>query len=66
MKIRKGHTVELNIGKTAYGGKGVARMDGLVIFVGGAIPGDRVAARVVRKKKGLCRGENYRTADAIT
>jgi 23S rRNA (uracil1939-C5)-methyltransferase len=51
MKIRKGHTVELNIDKTAYGGQGVARLDGLVIFVRGAIPGDRVAARVVRKKK---------------
>ena len=35
----------------AYGGKGIAHLDGLVVFVDGAIPGDRVMARVVRKKK---------------
>lgn len=35
----------------AFGGHGIARSDGLVIFVKGAIPGDRVLARVTKKKK---------------
>lgn len=35
----------------ASGGYGVARMDGLVIFVQGAVAGDRVLARIVKKKK---------------
>jgi 23S rRNA (uracil1939-C5)-methyltransferase len=35
----------------AFGGQGVARLDGLVIFVKGAIPGDRVRALILRKKK---------------
>jgi len=51
MKLRKGDIVELGIDKMAYGGKGIARLDGLVLFVRGAIPGDRVMARVVKKKK---------------
>jgi len=51
MRIRKSDTVELWINRMAYGGKGIAHLDGLVVFVDGAIPGDRVMARVVRKKK---------------
>lgn len=49
--IKKGHTVELEIAKTAFGGLGIARLDGLVVFVRGAVPGDRIKGRVVRKKK---------------
>ncbi len=51
MRLRKGDIVELWIDKAAYGGQGVARMDGLVVFVRGAIPGDRVLARIIKKKK---------------
>ncbi len=51
MKLRKGHIVELTIQKMAYGGKGVGRMDGYVIFVRGAVPGDRITAKIYRKKK---------------
>jgi 23S rRNA (uracil1939-C5)-methyltransferase len=49
--IKKGHTVELEIAKMAFGGLGIARLDGLVVFVRGAVPGDRIRGRVVRKKK---------------
>ena len=52
MTLRKGHTVELNIENMAYGGRGVARLDGFVIFVGGTVPGDRILARIYKKKKG--------------
>jgi 23S rRNA (uracil1939-C5)-methyltransferase len=51
MRIRKSDIVELWINRMAYGGKGIAHLDGLVVFVDGAIPGDRVMARVVSKKK---------------
>ena len=51
MKLRKGHTVELNIEKMAYGGRGIARLDGFVIFVRGTVPGDRILARIFKKKK---------------
>ena len=34
------------------GGRGVARLDGFVIFVGGTVPGDRILARIYKKKKG--------------
>ncbi len=52
MKIRKRDILELNIDKMAYGGQGIARLDGFVIFVKGAIPGDRLKAQVFKKKKG--------------
>ena len=51
MKLRKGHDVELLISGMAYGGKGIARSDGLVVFVRGGLPGDRVTARLIKKKK---------------
>jgi len=47
----KGEIVELRIDRVAFGGQGIARLDGLVIFVKGAIPGDKVRALIFRKKK---------------
>lgn len=35
----------------AYGGAGVARLDGYVVFVTGAVPGDRVRARITKRKR---------------
>lgn len=35
----------------AYGGQGIGRLDGFVIFVRGAVPGDTVIARIYQKKK---------------
>jgi 23S rRNA (uracil1939-C5)-methyltransferase len=35
----------------AYGGAGVGRSDGFVVFVRGAVPGDRVRARVGKSKR---------------
>ena len=51
MTWRKGDIVELAIEKMAYGGRGIGRLDGLVVFVQGAVPGDRITARIVRKKR---------------
>ncbi len=43
--------LELEIDSLAFGGRGVARSEGLVVFVAGALPGDRVRAEVTKKKK---------------
>ncbi|MEA2169464.1 MAG: rRNA (uracil1939-C5)-methyltransferase [Solirubrobacteraceae bacterium] len=48
---RSGDELVLTIDRLAYGGKGVARHDGFVVFVQGGLPGDRVRARVEKSKK---------------
>ncbi len=51
MKVKKGQLVELEISGIAFGGRGLARVDGLAVFVDGAVPLDLVIARIVKKKK---------------
>jgi len=51
MSVKKGQVVELEITAIAFGGKGMARLNGLAVFIDQAIPGDRVRARIIRKKK---------------
>jgi 23S rRNA (uracil1939-C5)-methyltransferase len=48
---RPGTELDLRVDALAYGGRGVARLDGYVVFVQGAIPGDRVRARVTKSKR---------------
>jgi 23S rRNA (uracil1939-C5)-methyltransferase len=47
----QGAELELAVESLAYGGAGVARLDGYVLFVRGAVPGDRVRARVTKRKR---------------
>jgi 23S rRNA (uracil1939-C5)-methyltransferase len=47
----RGDELELVIESLAHGGNGVARRDGYVVFVAGAVPGDRVRAVVGKAKK---------------
>ena len=49
--MRKGDIIELTIDRVAHGGQGVARVDGFVVFVKGAIPGDTVRVTITKKKK---------------
>jgi len=51
MKIKKGHILELHVSGIAFGGKGIAKVNGLTIFVEKAVPLDRVVARIVKRKK---------------
>jgi 23S rRNA (uracil1939-C5)-methyltransferase len=51
MGVKKGQTIEVDIQDMAFGGRGIARVDGMAVFVDQAVPGDRVEARVVRKRK---------------
>jgi 23S rRNA (uracil1939-C5)-methyltransferase len=48
---RQGEQLELTIDGLAFGGAGVARLDGYVVFVRDAVPGDRVRAVVTKRKK---------------
>ncbi len=51
-------TIELTIDSLSYnGGRGVGRYDGLVVFVGGTVPGDHIRARVTHKKSRLWEAE---------
>lgn len=44
-----GETVEFEVERIAYGGDGVGRADGLVVFVPWTVPGEHVRARVVER-----------------
>jgi 23S rRNA (uracil1939-C5)-methyltransferase len=48
---QRGDELELTIDSLAYGGAGVARTDGYVVFVSGAVPGDRVRAVIGKRKR---------------
>src|SRR3954447_4860909 len=48
---KPGAELELVVSDFAFGGAGIARLEGYVVFVRGAVPGDRVLARVTRSKR---------------
>jgi 23S rRNA (uracil1939-C5)-methyltransferase len=48
---RRGELLEVEIESLAFGGRGIARAEGFVVFVEGALPGDRVRAEVTKGKK---------------
>jgi 23S rRNA (uracil1939-C5)-methyltransferase len=56
---RRGERLDLEVDSLAYGGKGIARRNGYVVFVAGGLPGDRVRAEVTKAKRG------YAEASAI-
>ena len=49
----RGEEIELQIDSLAHGGEGVGRLGegGYVVFVSGGLPGDRVRAEVVKRKR---------------
>lgn len=54
MALKKGAEVELVIESAAYKGKGIAKFNGLAVFVPGTAPGDKVLARIIKRKKSYC------------
>jgi 23S rRNA (uracil1939-C5)-methyltransferase len=48
---RRGERLEVEIDSLAFGGRGIARADGFVVFVAGGLPGDRVLVEVTKGKK---------------
>jgi 23S rRNA (uracil1939-C5)-methyltransferase len=49
-KPRRGETLELTIDDLAFGGEGVGRVDGYVVFVRGGLPGDRLRVRLTEAR----------------
>lgn len=50
LPLQKNAVVELDVKDLAFGGRGVARIDNYVVFVDGALPQEKVKARIVRAK----------------
>src|SRR6266850_1141986 len=48
---QRGDQLELRVDSLAFGGNGVARTDGYVVFVNGGVPGDRVRAEITKRKR---------------
>lgn len=51
MALKKGEIVELEVESAAFKGKGIAKKEGLAVFIPNTAPGDVVRARIVKKKK---------------
>src|SRR5260370_26836429 len=51
--VKMHEELELDVESLAFGGNGVARKDGFVVFVRRGLPGDRVRARVTKVKRGF-------------
>ena len=47
---KRGDEIRLEIDEAAFEGKSVGRTNGFVVFVDGAVPGDVVKARIVKRK----------------
>ena len=61
---RRGAELELRIDSLAYGGAGVARTDGYVVFVRDAVPGDRVRAQITKSKRHYAEGHAVELLEA--
>src|SRR3954452_9956448 len=60
---QRGDELDLRIDTLAYGGAGVARLDGYVVFVRDAVPGDRVRARVTKRKRAYAEARAIRVLE---
>src|SRR2546423_1680788 len=49
--VARDQELELHVDSLAYGGNGVARLNGFVVFVRRGLPGDTVLARVTKVKR---------------
>ena len=57
MSIKKGAEVEIDIDSAAFEGKGIGKLDGLAVFIPNTAPGDRVKARIIKKKSSYAEGK---------
>jgi 23S rRNA (uracil1939-C5)-methyltransferase len=55
-KPRRGDTLELVVDDLAFGGEGVGRVDGYVVFVRGGLPGDRLLVTITEARGRYGRG----------
>src|SRR5512144_3130294 len=50
--VQRDQELELTVDSLAFGGNGVARLNGFVVFVRRGLPGDTVRATVTKVKRG--------------
>ena len=55
-RARRGDVLSVTIDDLAFGGEGVGRVDGYVVFVRGGVPGDRLRVRLVEARVRFGRG----------
>ncbi|OZM56866.1 23S rRNA (uracil(1939)-C(5))-methyltransferase RlmD [Lottiidibacillus patelloidae] len=51
MTLEKNQTVELTIEDLTHDGAGVGKIDGFPLFIKGALPGERIDAKIIKLKK---------------
>ncbi len=51
MKVKKNQIIEVEIENIAFGGKGLAKLNGYTLFIDQAVPGDLADVRIIKKKK---------------
>jgi len=63
MALRKGQELEIAVEKLAFGGRGLARVDGFVVFIERGLPGQTVVAEVTAVKKGFAEARTVRVLE---
>ena len=51
VRVKKNQVIEVEVENIAFGGKGLAKLNGYTLFIDQAVPGDRAAVRIFKKKK---------------
>ncbi|HEX5595649.1 MAG TPA: TRAM domain-containing protein [Micromonosporaceae bacterium] len=64
MSAGEAERVELTVGPVAHGGHCVARLDGQVVFVRHALPGERVVAEITEVHRGYLRADAVAVLEA--
>lgn len=59
-----GDEIELMVDAVAHGGDGIGRIEGLACFVTGALPGDRLRARIFRRSRKAAWGRLLQVIEA--
>jgi 23S rRNA (uracil1939-C5)-methyltransferase len=59
ISLKKSSIYELVVEDIAYGGKGLSKIDGFVVFINNTVPGDIVDAKIIKKRK------NYAEAEVV-
>ncbi len=63
MRPKRGDILEFDVEGLAYGGRGVCRTNGFVVFVDNALPGDHIEAEVTKSKKNYAEARTVRVIE---
>lgn len=63
-KLKVGTVIEVEVEKLIYGGAGLARYEGQVVFIDYAAPGDKLEVEIIQAKKNFLRGKILKILNA--